>query len=152
MEPHDERKPLGYWLKLVDSLINEQFAVSLDEHGITRLQWQLLNSLAQEPATLRQLSHRLAPFLAPTPDDEPDTIAEHLAELVDSGWVTDAAGSLTLTDQGRLGWEKLDETVAGMREASGEGIPREDYATTVRTLHRMAINLGWNDSTAEGDN
>ena len=29
-------RPLGFWLKLVDSLIDEQFAATLEEHGVTR--------------------------------------------------------------------------------------------------------------------
>ena len=28
-------RPIGFWLRLVDNLINEQFASTLDEHGVT---------------------------------------------------------------------------------------------------------------------
>ena len=37
----ENQRPIGFWLKLVDSLIDEQFASTLEEHGVTRRQWQL---------------------------------------------------------------------------------------------------------------
>ncbi|MBG6084911.1 MarR family winged helix-turn-helix transcriptional regulator [Zhihengliuella flava] len=144
-------RPLGYWLKLVDSLISQQFALTLEEHGVTRLQWQLLNTLAKKPATHDELTHALAPFLAPTPDDEPATLDEHLAELVESGWIVSDGGVLSLTAQGSTGWEKLDELVAQMRESSSANISSEEYATTVASLRKMAQNLGWDGAEAPGE-
>ena len=80
-------RPIGFWLKLVDRLIDEQFASTLDEHGVTRRQWQLLNVLTHEPASEEALDAAVAPFLV-----EQESSREHLAELLDSGWVTlDAA-------------------------------------------------------------
>jgi hypothetical protein len=38
------QRPSGFWLKLVDSLITEQFAASLEAHGVTRLQWRCSTS------------------------------------------------------------------------------------------------------------
>ena len=61
-------RPIGFWLKLVDRMIDEQFASTLEEHGVTRRQWQLLNILARENATVQQLDTAVAPFLsAPLP-------------------------------------------------------------------------------------
>lgn len=148
-ENHD--RPLGFWLKLVDSLIAKQFAVVLEEHGVTRLQWQLLNTLAKKPATHDELTHALGPYLAPTPADEPDTLDEHLAELIESGWIVSDGGVLSLSGQGGTGWEKLNEVVTNMREASSAGISAEQYATTVGSLQRMAENLGWDGSSPEGE-
>ena len=49
-------------------MIDEQFASTLEEHGVTRRQWQLLNILARENATVQQLDTAVAPFLsAPLP-------------------------------------------------------------------------------------
>ena len=56
------RQPLGYWLKTLDALITEQFTDSLEEHGVTRLQWQLLNVLSRGPATEADLGALLAPL------------------------------------------------------------------------------------------
>ena len=47
-----DQRPIGYWLRLVDGLIDDQFAGTLDEHGVTRMQWQLLNVLARGQASV----------------------------------------------------------------------------------------------------
>ena len=57
----DER-PIGFWLKLVDQLVDDQFGASFEEHGVTRRQWQMMNLLTDGPATERQLSDALKPF------------------------------------------------------------------------------------------
>jgi hypothetical protein len=141
------QRPLGYWLKLVDSLISEQFTVALEEHGVTRRQWQLLNALAQGPATGGELTVALAPFFGEAvPEGEPSTPSEHLAELVESGWVAEEGHSFTLTERGATSLDKLTAIVDAMREESSAGVSGADYATTVATLQRMAQNLGWQDN------
>ena len=50
-------RPIGFWLKLVDRLIDDGFARTLEEHGVTRRQWQLLNVLSRQRATVEQLDH-----------------------------------------------------------------------------------------------
>lgn len=146
------QRPIGYWLKLVDSLISEQFAASLEEHGVTRRQWQLLNTLARGPQTGEDLASALAPFFGEvTPEGEPSSPAEHLAELVESGWVTQEAGTYTLTERGHTSLAKLTEIVDGMRNESSAGVTEQEYEVTVGTLQRMARNLGWSEQNTEGD-
>lgn len=38
-------RPLGYWVRTVDQLIEEQFQVAAEESGLTRREWQMLNRL-----------------------------------------------------------------------------------------------------------
>jgi hypothetical protein len=68
-------RPIGFWLKLVDRLIDESFDSLLEEHGVTRRQWQLLNVLQRGPATLEQLDSAVAPFLR---EEAGESSAEHL--------------------------------------------------------------------------
>lgn len=141
-----EQRPIGFWLKLVDSLITERFAASLEEHGVTRLQWQLLNLLNHGPATGADLGTMLAPFLASvTGADEPTDPGEHLSELVESGWVSLELETYQLTERGASSLTRLSGVVESIRGTASAGIAAEDYDTTVRTLHRMAGNLGWHD-------
>lgn len=142
------QRPIGYWLKLVDSLISEQFATSLEEHGVTRRQWQLLNLLGAKPHTSQELMSALAPFFDEvSPEGEPASPAEHLSELLESGWVAQDGDSYALTDRGKISLERLTELVEGMRERSSAGVTQEQYETTIATLQRVATNLGW----SEGD-
>lgn len=136
----DTPRPIGYWLKLVDRLIDEQFASTLEEHGVTRRQWQLLNVLSREPATVEQLDAAVAPFLV-SHDDE--SSLDHLTELIDSAWVDATPTGYELTDRGRSAFERLAEVVATQRTIVADGVTPEQYEQTVAVLERMARNLGW---------
>jgi DNA-binding MarR family transcriptional regulator len=135
-------RPIGFWLKLVDRMIDEQFASTLDEHGVTRRQWQLLNVLTHEPATEEQLDAAVAPFLSA---EQGESSAEHLAELVDSGWVVLASGRYELVERGRAALERLSDVVAAQRTLVTEGLTQQQYDDTLAVLETMARNLGWSD-------
>lgn len=140
----DTPRPIGYWLKLVDRLIDEQFASTLEEHGVTRRQWQLLNVLSQGPATVGQLDAAVAPFLrAATSEEAAESSVEHLAELVESAWLDATADTYTLTDRGRGAFERLETVVAMQRTQVAEGLTPDQYEQTVAVLERMARNLGY---------
>jgi DNA-binding MarR family transcriptional regulator len=133
-----DQRPIGFWLQLVDGLITTQFETSLDEHGVTRRQWQLLNVLDRQPSSVEALDAAVSPFLA-----EGESSAEHLTELIESGWVDATPTGYELTDRGRTAFEKLATVVGANREVVAAGLTEQEYATTVATLERMARNLGW---------
>lgn len=133
-------KPIGFWLTLVGRLVDEQFSRTLDEHGVTRRQWQLLNVLSGKRATVDELDAAIAPFLD---KDAGETSADHLGELVESGWVTHDESGYELTERGRIACGRLAEVVSDNRTIVGGGISEDEYGTTVSVLQRMAHNLGW---------
>ena len=123
----DAPRPIGFWLKLVDRLIDEQFASTLEEHGVTRRQWQLLNVLSQGDATVEQLDAAVAPFLsagvgADGEPGEPETSAEHLSELIESAWVDATATGYELTERGRTAFDKLER---GRQRAARPRSPKD---------------------------
>lgn len=134
-----DQRPIGYWLKLVDNLIEKQFATTLDEHGVTRRQWQLLSVLARSSATVEQLDDAIAPFL----DGATESAVEHLSELIDSAWVDATAEGYELTDRGRTAFSTLAEVVTTQRSVVAQGITEAEYAETVGVLEKMARNLGF---------
>jgi hypothetical protein len=135
----DTPRPIGYWLKLVDRLIDEQFTSTLEEHGVTRRQWQLLNVLSREPSTVERLDAAVAPFLSA---EDNESSAEHITELVESGWVDATPTGYDVTERGRVAFERLTEVVATQRTVAAEGVTPEQYEQTVAVLERMARNLG----------
>jgi hypothetical protein len=137
-----DQRPIAWWVTLVDRMIDEQFASTLDEHGVTRRQWQLLNVLVREPATIEQLDAALARF--PSADGA-ESAAEHLTELIESAWVDATPTGYELTERGRGALDRLAAVIDAQRTLVAEGVSDEDNATTVETLERMARNLGWND-------
>lgn len=148
----DAQRPIGYWLGLVDRLIDEQFAATLEEHGVTRRQWQLLNVLARGGATVAELDAAIAPFIAAATDDAPaeprpepveGSAVDQLGELIESSWVAATATGYELTERGRIAFDKLTEVVATQRTVFARGISPEEYEQTVSVLERIARNLGW---------
>lgn len=133
-----EQRPIGYWLKLVDQLIDRQFEKTLDDHGVTRRQWQLLNVIARGVATVEQLDEAVAPFLA-----EGESAVEHLSELIDSAWVDATANGYELTDRGRTAFGTLAEVVSHQRIQVSQGVSEQEHAQTISVLERMARNLGY---------
>ena len=140
----DAPRPIGFWVGLVDGLIDESFAATLEEHGVTRRQWQLLNVLSSESATVEQLDAAVAPFLSRESEGgEPATSAEHLSELIDSAWVAATDTGYELTERGRVAFDALAETVGELRGRLSDGLTQQQYDETVEVLERMARNLGW---------
>jgi len=139
-----DQRPIGFWLKLVDRLIDEQFASTLEEHGVTRRQWQLLNVLSRGHATLADLDEAVAPFLAASVDGAPpESSAEHLTELIDSAWVDATPTGYEVTERGRAAFARLADVVAEQRTVIAQGITDAEYLATVNVLTRVAKNLGW---------
>lgn len=136
-------RPIGFWLKLVDQLIDETSVTVLDEHGVTRRQWQLLNVIAARPSTFDELTEEVAPFISADDDAE---LGEYIAELVESEWITVFDERYRMTERGTHAFERLGSVIAQLRSRMSEGVSEEEYDTTVRTLERMARNLGWDAS------
>jgi DNA-binding MarR family transcriptional regulator len=136
-------RPIGFWLKLLDRLIDEHFAEVLEEHGVTRRQWQILNVLSAGESTVEHLDEAVAPFLA---GEEGESSLEHLTELIESGWVAATEAGYEMTDRGRLAFGKLSEVVSELRDSAGEGVSTEEYERTLGVLETMARNLGWDDA------
>jgi len=149
-----DQRPIGFWLTLVDRLISEQFAEALEEHGVTRRQWQLLTVLSRRGASVAELDSAIAPFLAKagpflaetTDQTDAESSAEHLSELIESGWVDSTPTGYELTERGRVAYDKLAEVVEGNRSRATEGVSLEEYQAMVGTLERVARNLGWSES------
>jgi hypothetical protein len=63
----DSERPIGYWLKKLDRLIDAQFGRQLGEAGLSRRQWQLLNLLEDGPRSVPDLQTELEPFCKTPP-------------------------------------------------------------------------------------
>jgi hypothetical protein len=138
-----DQRPIGYWLRLVDGLTDDQFARTLDEHGVTRMQWQLMNVLARGQASVEMLDAAVKPYLVA----DGETTLDHLTELIESAWVDATPTGYELTERGHGALDRLTNVVAGQRTEMAAGVSEDEYLTTTRTLEQMARNLGW---SAEG--
>ena len=100
--PAPARRPIGYWLRVVDRKLDDTMLELFADEGITRRDWRRLNVIAGtvDDARLR------------------DKIAAHperLTPLVERGWVTDEPGAPRLTEEGEASYAALLERVTALR-------------------------------------
>ncbi|GAA0577517.1 MarR family winged helix-turn-helix transcriptional regulator [Paractinoplanes ferrugineus] len=131
-------RPIGYVLRKLDLLIEERFERTLGERGISRRQWQILNTLADGGSTLAKLADGLAPFLDPAAGE---TVQPHIEPLKRPGFVHQDGDSVTLTGTGRDLLGTLTTDVAAIRELATTGIDQREYDRTVTNLQVMIRNL-----------
>jgi DNA-binding MarR family transcriptional regulator len=132
------RRPIGYWLKHLDRLIENTFSRTLAGQGLTRRHWQVLNTLAHGPASPADLAKALDPFLR----DDPTGQATTEADLIDRGWVSRGHdGWLCLTPHGQTAHQQTQEQVQQTRGLMLHGITAGEYAAVIDILTRMAANL-----------
>ena len=134
-------RPLGFWLALVDRLVEERFSTALEEHGVTRIQWRVLGVLASGPASGADLEGALSDM---PPDADGISAGEELAELVESGWVL-AGEQYSITERGASAYDRLADGVDDLRSTLTAGLTDDEQAATAVALERMARNLGWTD-------
>jgi DNA-binding MarR family transcriptional regulator len=130
-------RPIGYWLKRLDSLIDGQFQRQLSETGLSRRQWQLLSLLEDGPRSVPDLQAELEPFLRGDADDLDDA----LAGLVTRGWAESTDNIVNLTRTGQAQFGVIKATVAELRQDLTAGLSPEEYEATIDVLARMAANL-----------
>ncbi|HZX41062.1 MAG TPA: hypothetical protein VFE93_04430 [Myxococcaceae bacterium] len=125
-------RPIGYWLKELDRLLEQSFAQALASEHCSRRHWQLLNVLEAG------LESAVAPFAA----TDAEGVRAALTDLVERGWAESLAGArVQLTAAGREAHRKLEATVAEQRRHIAQGVSEEDYRTAVSVLEQMASNL-----------
>ncbi|SDQ50178.1 DNA-binding transcriptional regulator, MarR family [Thermostaphylospora chromogena] len=134
-------KPIGYWLKHLDNLLERQFDAVLADVGLSRREWQVLNTLSRNPeagVARGEVADALTPFWT---DDRSD-LDEVVAGLAARGWVrSDADDVIALTGEGRAVHADVAIRVRAVRSAVTEGLTPEQYEETVRVLSIMAGNV-----------
>lgn len=130
-------RPIGYWLKRLDRLIDARFENQLGEAGLSRRHWQLLNLLEDGPRSVPELQAELEPFLQGAPDE----LSEAISGLVTRGWADSQDNIVSLTETGQAQFGLVKAKVAELRQALMAGISPEEYQATIDVLARMAANL-----------
>ena len=131
-------RPIGYWLKHLDRLIEAAAERTFAEEKLTRRHWQIMNILRESPQDAAGLTKAIRAFW----DPGAITLDEVTGELTRRGWLTqDDAGRYTLTPAGQAGHAAVETKVHGIRSTFLTGLTEQDYRGTVRVLQRMAGNL-----------
>ncbi|MBO9553238.1 hypothetical protein [Cellulomonas sp.] len=133
-------RPVGYWLKVVDRLIESGFEEVLARDGLTRRHWQVLNVVHAGPADEAAVAQVLAAF---EPSFEGPAGSGELTLLTSRRWLRREPEGYVFTEDGEEHFRVLEERVAAFRQAVVEGVSEQDYATAIGVLEQVARNLGW---------
>jgi DNA-binding MarR family transcriptional regulator len=133
-------RPIGYWLKKLDRLIDGQFERQLGHVGLSRRQWQLLNLLGDSPRSVPELQTELEPFS----QDAPDELSDALSGLLTRGWADSQDNVVILSETGQAQFGLLKAKVTELRQSLMAGISPEEYQATIAVLAKMAANLSDN--------
>jgi hypothetical protein len=139
-------KPIGYWLKHLDNLIEAQFDATLSDQLVSRRHWQVLNLLRDAPRSRTEVEQALAPFWTEAGSNL-DTILNGANGLIRLGWIAspdDASpddDALSLTTPGRAAHAEIAARVGETRTRLLRGLRTDQYIETVRILAKMADNV-----------
>jgi hypothetical protein len=133
---HSGDKPIGWWLKHVDGLIESSMDRVLQDEGIGRRHWQALNAIAGGADTAAALDAALAPFAG-----SGTSARLVLDQLRAQHWVQEVAGRITLTPAGSAARGRLIVAIRDYRARITEGVSEAEYRAAVEVLQKMARNL-----------
>lgn len=130
-------KPIGYWLNRTDKALTGYMNDMLEEFGLTRIAWQVLNVIRDSPeATDTAVRSALAA------NADSATLTKAIDTVLADDWAhRPAPGRLTLTPAGHQRLTELAVRVDAFRELSTTGISPDEYRTAVHVLERMSHNL-----------
>lgn len=138
-EPRKPHLPIGYWIKRADALLTARINEAQAANGLTRTEWQVLNSVFEMPsAAASEIAEVLRPFA------DPLELSATIDGLVRRGLIAEGAGEpgrLHLTPQGRERHAAAREVQMRVRQQAVRGITEADYVTAVRVLQQIVANL-----------
>jgi DNA-binding MarR family transcriptional regulator len=130
----ERQRPIGWWVKRLDALLERAVDSAVAGEGLDRRHWQVLHSLADGPGREDELRSALADF--------PGDVGTVVTGLVERGWVERSAGDVVaLTADGRSAHDRVAAAVGEVRRHVADGVSAQEYEQTVRVLGRMAENV-----------
>lgn len=129
-----EERPIGWWVRRLDALLEEAVDAVVTGEGLTRRHWQVLHSLAAGPADATEVLSALA--------DVPGDVETVVSDLVARGWLDRLGeGRVGLTPDGAAAHDRVSRAVGRVRRHVADGLSRSEYERTILVLARMVTNI-----------
>lgn len=130
---HKLNLPIGYWLKRTDELLTKRINDTQTSNGVSRSQWQVLNSIYESGVVTRgQLFEVMKTFVSEA------ELEQILADLSGRGWlVQNDEAVFQLSDEGRAKHQKILELQKKVRQRAMQDISEEEYTTVISVLQRL---------------
>ena len=130
-------RPIGYWVKRLDTSLETLFDSTLSRLSLTRRQWQVLSALRVGPLKPAELEDVLRAFNSTDGDNAQE---RDMAALVRKRLVFLLEGRLSLTEAGAGLHSAASERVEATRGELTAGIGADEYEMAVSVLERMSSN------------
>ena len=132
-------RPIGWWLKEADALLDAAFEDGLRGTGVDRRGWQVLASLVKGAADRKDLVAALASF------DPPAVVDGVIDGLLGMGWIEQSPAGLSLSPAGVEHQLALAPAVDVVRQQISAGLPPADYEALISLLARLVAALEHSD-------
>ncbi len=132
-------QPLSFWVRTLDTLLQDEFAKAADDAGLDPGQWQVLTRLRLGGVADDVLREGLAPFV--TADNSLDAVVDG---AMGEGLVEHRANEYRLTTRGLERVAQIEDQALGdLHGRAFADLSQEDRDILLSSLERVATNLGW---------
>ncbi|MEV8480045.1 MarR family winged helix-turn-helix transcriptional regulator [Streptomyces sp. NPDC051173] len=129
------KQPIGYWATAAGRAVVGNIRSGLAQYGISQPQWWVLNRNGE---TREEVTSLLLHYVMPGDDLEAE-----IDDLLDRGLITlGEKNRITLTAEGEKVFARCAAWQKAARERTHDGVPDEEYLTTLKVLQRMIHNVG----------
>lgn len=128
-------RPIGFWLKEADRAITERVNRGLEELGLTRFHWQVINVLYEnESVSRKEILDILAHFL----DDI--KLNQILSDFAKNEWITARKNTVVITNKGKAAYGEVRAAQQKIRMDLFTGLTKDEYETTMKVLKKIVEN------------
>lgn len=128
--------PIGYYLKLADNCLTKGIDEIQSQHGMNRIEWQVLNSIFKKPEISKS---EMLELMKPIADNQ--LIETIFTKFINKSKVEIKNNILTLTTEGKTLHQSCFDTQQEFRKKVVTDISETDYQTTISTLQKMIANI-----------
>lgn len=130
-----DKLPIGYYLKKADNLLTEGINNFHRELDITRIDWQILNSINENSEIDRQkISELLSEFSTGETINETVTILLHKQLIREEKY-------FSLTEKGAKLYQTCFQKQNAFRQKAMKNVTQQQYLQTIETLEKIIANL-----------
>ncbi len=136
MSMQKKQLPIGYYLKLADTCLTRGIDEIQSQYGLTRIEWQVINTIMEQQAILES---ELIELFKPIADFE--AIRLILKTFVDKKYVEQYKNILKLTISGQDLYQSCLVAQQDFRKKAFAHISENEYQTTLSTLQKLIANI-----------
>lgn len=131
--------PIGYWLKQADELLTKRIDDIQSSFGITRKDWQILNTISENNLIPKS---NLMDLMSPFADAK--SVNDILLKLRVKDLIEEQDEKLALTAKGKQLHLTCLHEQKRFRQTAMTGVSEQDYEVTISTLQKIVANIAEN--------